>query len=334
MAAVRGKAGRPLTGRQTSRAKLLVNGCLGQGSMHRFSDGNDGIGGGQPGLASGRTRPSVTMTRRRAAAAILASGAAVASGCTGNNGEGRSAAMSQQSPLPEQLNPDGSLILPHGQPRRANGRTPATADSTAISKHLVRHLGPLRSILPDKTPNFVRLDIVTLDPLPHRPVRTFVTSGMRALPMRPLRKEDGPPYAELMIALPARLPADPSYDERLYWPVRMLEALARLPSDHNTWLEPGHTVTNGNPAQSYSTSVGFTAAVILAADDLPQAFSPVYLDGKEVSFFYAYPLYPEELEYKLTHGLDALLDRLATIGVGVTPPIKEGRPNSCAVTTI
>ena len=52
--------------------------------------------------------------------------------------------------------------------------------------------------------------------------------------------------AELVIALPAdwKLNQESMQDERWYWPIRLLKALARLPIYNDTWLAWGHTMDN------------------------------------------------------------------------------------------
>ena len=41
--------------------------------------------------------------------------------------------------------------------------------------------------------------------------------------------------------------------------------------------------------------------------------------GEEVNFYQVIPLYRDELEYKLEHGVDALLDKMAGISFVVDP---------------
>ena len=55
--------------------------------------------------------------------------------------------------------------------------------------------------------------------------------------------------AELAIALPAdwKLNQESIQDERWYWPIRLLKALARLPIVNDTWLAWGHTMDNTRP---------------------------------------------------------------------------------------
>ena len=64
--------------------------------------------------------------------------------------------------------------------------------------------------------------------------------------------------AELMIALPAewKLADSQLEDERWYWPIRNLKALARLPHEYETWLGFGHTVPNGDPPEPYAARAG------------------------------------------------------------------------------
>jgi hypothetical protein len=236
-----------------------------------------------------------------------------------------------QQPLSVKPNPDGSNTLRHGPPRPADDGPVTEADYDAICDHIKRHVGPVPTVLHEIYSVRIHLDVLPVDPTPQRPVRTLVTSGMSALPMVVPAGDDVFSYAELMVALPPDWPRD-SKDERYFWPMRMLKTLARLPSNHDTWLGPGHTAQSEGPPEPYTAEVGFTGAVILEPSDMPKAFSPLRLHGRDIAFFYAYPLYPEEIAYKLNHGFDALLDRLRTVGLGLTPLIDPRRSNSCGTT--
>ena len=115
-----------------------------------------------------------------------------------------------------------------------------------------------------------------------------------------------------MITLPPhwRLDSDALNDDAWYWPVRLIKTLARLPHAHDTWLGRGHTVPNGDPAQPYAPNVPFTGAIVLPSITAPRAFDTLAIDAaKRITFYAVWPLLPGEMDYKLQHGGNALVDR-------------------------
>jgi len=93
------------------------------------------------------------------------------------------------------------------------------------------------------------------------------------------------------------------------WPTRILTPLARLPHECGTWLDVGHTVPNGDPPKRWATDKRFTGAILLPpVGVLPEPFV-LRRDGvPSIQLLAPVPLHPAELDFKLKHGLDALLE--------------------------
>ena len=132
--------------------------------------------------------------------------------------------------------------------------------------------------------------------------------------------------AELAIALPSdwKLDEESMKDEQWYWPIRLLKVLARLPIASDTWLGWGHTMDNQKP---FAEDTELCAAILVG---LPNTEEGSYFcqlpSGEEVNFYQIIPLYREELEYKLEHDANALLEKQAEVDFVVYPD----RPNSIA----
>ena len=68
--------------------------------------------------------------------------------------------------------------------------------------------------------------------------------------------------------------------------------------------------------------------LLMPALELPEAFFELEMSkDKTVRFYCLYPLYPEEMHYKLDKGLDALLDKFEQHNISNV--IDVGRPNTC-----
>ncbi len=155
---------------------------------------------------------------------------------------------------------------------------------------------------------------------------TLVTMGMGAHRMNV--PEELAEYklerAELAIALPGnwKLKCEDLKNERWYWPIRLLKTLARLPIASDTWLGFGHTMDN---EENFAKDTKLCAAILTGPQDTEDGSDVCILpSGEEVNFYQVIPLYREELEYKMEHDADALLDKMD----GISFVTYNTRPNA------
>lgn len=185
----------------------------------------------------------------------------------------------------------------------------------AVSEFIEKHLGPVAHVFHEIVSEHVHIDVHVVAPRPERNFWTLVTSGMAEKPMK-VPDEPGfegvPRQVELMICLPPEwtVQQEAFKDERVFWPIRWLKKLARLPHEFNTWLGYGHTVPNGDPPEPFAPSVRFACMLVAPPLSVSDDWGPIQMaDGREIWVFGLYPLYSEEMEYKLANGTEALLDR-------------------------
>ena len=210
---------------------------------------------------------------------------------------------------------------------------------TALSEleaHFALHLGAPSFVWHELISSEVHIDVHAVLPTQERPYYTLVTSGMSDKPMSvppDLERGDALRFAELMLMLPEDWFRDPRSsealeDERRYWPIRLLKALARFPHECETWLGFGHTVPNGDPPAPYAVDTELCCALLVPPVRVPPAFYELQLrDGREINVYAVVPLYAEELQLKLTRGTDALLDRFDV--AEVTELLDPRRENTC-----
>jgi len=231
-----------------------------------------------------------------------------------------------------EVSPGGSRIYRHEARVPPRGASHDTAHADAIAAHIERHLGPIGGVWHELVSDLVHVDLLVVEPTDERPFQTIVTSGMSEAPMLiPSELGDSLGHAELTICLPSDWPLtqESFEDEARYWPLRLLKGLARLPHAYDTWLGPGHTIPNGDPALPYAEAVDFCCALILPPVTSPREFWTLELtDQKAVDFYAIYPLYPEEMQHKLEAGMDSLLCRFEEHGI--TDLLDPGRVNTCA----
>ena len=115
----------------------------------------------------------------------------------------------------------------------------------AIDDHVTEHFGAPANVFHELVSPYVHVDVHVVEPTDERPVYTLVTSGMAE---RPMQTPVGERYAELMLLLPPDWPDVKSSGapEEALWPFRLLQTLAQLPHEFETFLDAGHTVPNGD----------------------------------------------------------------------------------------
>jgi predicted Zn finger-like uncharacterized protein len=233
---------------------------------------------------------------------------------------------------PSEYSESGMPIYRHGHRQKAF--TPVTGDTEsieAISGHVEAHLGPVAGVFHELVSDLVHIDVHMVGPSDDRPFHTLVTSGMSDLPMTVPEGADEWRYAELLLSLPPSWPLteEAFRDERNYWPVRLLKVLARLPHEYNTWLGWGHTVPRGDPPQPFAPNTPLCCALLVQPLLVPDEFVQLRMpDGRTVHFYGVVPVYRQEMEFKLKHGTEALLERFAE--AEVCELLDARRENLCA----
>ncbi|MCA9034035.1 MAG: suppressor of fused domain protein [Planctomycetaceae bacterium] len=238
----------------------------------------------------------------------------------------------QVPPLDDPVtSPDGTRIFRH-EPRSRDLDLVSGDEQNieAISGHIERFLGPVDMVFHELISDMVHIDIHWVKPTKKRPFHTLVTSGMSDRPMTVPDECLNLQYAELMICLPRswKISQKAFEDEGNYWPVRLLKLLARLPHEYETWLGTGHTIPNGDPAEPYADNTRFSCALVMPPLNVPEEFHSLSLDDeRDIHFYTIVPLYDEETNFKLTKGLDALMEKLEA--VGANDVVDVNRANSC-----
>ena len=201
-------------------------------------------------------------------------------------------------------------------------------EMAAVEQHIQKYFGEFENVFHELVSPDIHVDICVVPPTEEQNYYTLVTMGMGAHRMNVPNElaEYKLERAELAIALPSdwKLDEDSMKDEQWYWPIRLLKVLARLPIASDTWLGWGHTMDNQKP---FAEDTELCAAILVG---LPNTEEGSYFcqlpSGEEVNFYQIIPLYREELEYKLEHDANALLEKQAEVDFVVYPD----RPNSIA----
>ena len=191
----------------------------------------------------------------------------------------------------------------------------------AVEGHIEQYFGEVENVFHELVSPDIHVDICIVPPTEERDYYTLVTMGMGAHRMNVPEElaEYNLERAELAIALPAdwKLDQESMKDEKWYWPIRLLKSLARLPIASDTWLGFGHTMDN---KENFAENTKLCAAILTGPQSTEEGGEVCTLPGgEEVNFYQVIPLYEDELDYKLEHDADALLDKMRGISFVVNP---------------
>ena len=199
-------------------------------------------------------------------------------------------------------------------------------EMNAVEEHIQQYFGKFENVFHELDSPDIHVDICVVPPSEERDYYTLVTMGMGAHRMNV--PEELAEYklerAELVIALPGnwKLKHEDLKNERWYWPIRLLKTLARLPIASDTWLGFGHTMDNED---DFAKDTKLCAAILTGPQDTEDGSEVCTLpNDEEVNFYQVIPLYRDELEYKMEHDADALLDKMD----GISFVTYNTRPNA------
>ena len=181
-----------------------------------------------------------------------------------------------------------------------------------VSAYIERQYGEYENVIHELVSPDIHCDIVLVPPTEVSPYYKLITMGAGAYKMN-IPKEFKSMIcdrAEYVIFLPKdwNVAADNEDD---WWPMRMLKSAARLTVDTDDYLCFSHSVQvneDGSPIAENAQFNSFMLMPSIGKDG--QLVEPLKLSllGKKVAFYQLFPLYPEELEFKLEHGYDELVD--------------------------
>lgn len=172
----------------------------------------------------------------------------------------------------------------------------------------------------------IHVDIAIILPGESRDYYTLVTIGMGAHKMKVPKelKKYKLERAEIVIYLPKEWDIE-NNDERWYWPIRWLKILARLPIQQDTWLGFGHTIPNNEP---FADNTKLCCALLLSATEVEREILELE-DGGIINFYQLFPIYEEEMNFKLQHSAEELIALFDERDI--CPPIHIQRKNYCVV---
>jgi hypothetical protein len=157
------------------------------------------------------------------------------------------------------------------------------------------------------------LDVYFIKPQ-DRDYNILLTSGMSLYPMTVPDEIEHKDYrfAELMVLLPKDLNFEMLYTgkEKNSWIISMLKMTARFPHHHGTFIGIGHSIQAREDGTPYGEETDFVGCVILPSITLPEDFTEVKCGDNKINIYSVFPVYKNELEYKVENKYSGFIDLL------------------------
>ena len=183
-----------------------------------------------------------------------------------------------------------------------------------VKVHIDQYFGVYTQLLTDDSDPDHPLEIAVILPRPEHDYYTLVTVGLsrHRMDFSEERREEKLERAELLINLPRdwKLTKADCREERWSWPIRMMLATAHFAmEDPEVGLESRTTLDEGEDGIPFAENTELRGEILLYPGVFgTDSFFCRLPDGDEVNFYQVIPLYREEIQYKLEHGSDSLLD--------------------------
>jgi len=99
------------------------------------------------------------------------------------------------------------------------------------------------------------------------------------------------------------------------WVFEWIQKLAKHVTTKNTWFGHGHTIPNGKPPVSISSTMKQNYFMLSEPLLLKNELTPITIDEKEIQFLSIIPIFEDELDYKLGKGTYKLIKKMNDKGI-------------------
>lgn len=177
-------------------------------------------------------------------------------------------------------------------------------DMDAYEKMIEDHFGKYNKVIHEIISPDLHIDVIPVPPSKERNYYVLFTMGMGAYRMSVPSSYGKMNRAEMAIRLPADWDIQ-SNEEKWYWPIGLIKSLARLPYYEKTYLGLYHDVDFGTAFSEETKMCG----VLL--DIFDKSVEPLVLEsGDQVIVYNVIPIFRTEMDFKITYGAEALLEKL------------------------
>lgn len=187
----------------------------------------------------------------------------------------------------------------------------------AIARHAKLHFGEIEFVIHEKNSHSVHVDIHVIKPSEKRPFYTLITSGLAQRPMTVPEGWEHCAFAELIMCLPSDWKLQQEYWNMKghFWPIGLLQWLARYPHREATWLCNGHSLLGTTDGSPFGSGTGMSDVIILAPKLITPEAEFLNIADREIALLGVYPIFRRELDYKIEYGAQALEHAMDQAGI-------------------
>lgn len=143
----------------------------------------------------------------------------------------------------------------------------------------------------------------------------LITSGMSSIAMNVdeiPEDSDAYKFAELIVMIPKGITFGKVYpsDNEFDWIISMIKQVAKFPHFYNTWIGIGHTIQATNDLKPYSDKTEYCGCIVLPHLTFKDDFKQINTPNGVINLYQLFPLYKEELEFKIENGYNAFIQFL------------------------
>ena len=143
----------------------------------------------------------------------------------------------------------------------------------------------------------------------------LLTSGMSTLKMKVSEQAENPKdleFAELMMLIPKSIEFEQVYsgENKNDWIISVLKRTAKFPHFYDTWIGIGHTIQAEEDLTPYGNDTEYVGALILPSVTFDKNFTEINNNGRKINIYNVFPLYKNEMEFKIEKGYGNFLDVL------------------------
>ncbi len=181
-----------------------------------------------------------------------------------------------------------------------------------IDKHIETHFKDCDINVFHEIPTLdIHLDVYHIRPK-NSEFEILLTSGMSSIAMNVSNiqeNSDSYKFAELVTLIPKGIdfgkiyPSGTKYD----WIISMIKQSAKFPHFYDTWVGVGHTIQADEEMKPYSDDTRYCGCLVLPTMTFPKDFQTIHSPIGTINIYGLFPLYKEELEFKIEKGFNEFI---------------------------
>jgi hypothetical protein len=184
-----------------------------------------------------------------------------------------------------------------------------------VDKHIQQHFDEARIDVFHEIPTLdIHLDVYHIKP-ENAAFDVLITSGMSSMAMNVSNIRENShlyQFAELMTLIPKGIDFGSNYPSgsRYDWIISMLKASAKFPHFYNAWVGVGHTIQAHEKLEPYSSDTNYCGCIVLPTMTFSKDFQKFKTSNGIINIYSLFPLYKEELEFKIQNGYNEFMQFL------------------------